>query len=181
MTNPEIIQCVFDIKSWFIRSNRLFKDELTTASSSDFQKLEKTIDMELPNTLKILLGEINGGIYFMDMKLLSTNEIANYILKYEKNKEWDGSLYVPFAINDDIMLIIKKKYHDDLDDGEVVEWDIDNGSLGSNISSSLSKYLEDYRNSLLSGHFEYLDDVGVIEVGGGGGSRSSCGGGKSKK
>ena len=77
MTNPEIIQCVFDIKSWFIRSSDILEDKIIKATSIDFQKLEKTMDIELPRTLKILLNEMNGGIYFMDMKLMSTNEIIN--------------------------------------------------------------------------------------------------------
>jgi len=179
MTNPEIIQCVFDIKSWFIRSSDILEDKIIKATSIDFQKLEKTMDIELPRTLKILLNEMNGGIYFMDMKLMSTNEIINFYLKLETNKEWKNNLYIPLAYNDDIVLIMKKLYHDDHDDGEVYEWEIDsnNGCLGSLVCSSLSKYLEDYRNNLLSGHYEYLDDVGVIEVG----SSSSSSGTKSKK
>lgn len=190
MTNPEIIQCVFDIKSWFIRSNDSssnLEDRLMKATLIDYQKLEKTLDIELPKTLKILLNEMNGGIYFMDMKLMSTNEIINFYIKLEKNKEWKNNLYIPFAFNDDIILIIKKSHHDDdNDDGEVYEWELDNdgdgsnGCLGSLVCHSLSKYLEDYRNNLLSGHYEYLDDVGVIEVGGGSGS-SNNGGNKSKK
>ena len=187
MTNPEIIQCVFDIKSWFIRSNDSssnLEDRLMKATLIDYQKLEKTLDIELPKTLKILLNEMNGGIYFMDMKLMSTNEIINFYIKLEKNKEWKNNLYIPFAFNDDIILIIKKSYHHDDhndDDGEVYEWEIDNddsnnGCLGGLVCSSLSKYLEDYRNNLLSGHYEYLDDVGVIEVG-----SSSSSGTKSKK
>ena len=183
MTNPEIIQCVFDIKSWFIRSSDILEDKIIKATSIDFQKLEKTMDIELPRTLKILLNEMNGGIYFMDMKLMSTNEIIKFYLKLETNKEWKNNLYIPLAYNDDIILIMKKLYHDDHDDGEVYEWEIDNedsnnGCLGSLVCSSLSKYLEDYRNNLLSGHYDYLDDVGVIEVGS---SSSSGGGTKSKK
>ncbi len=42
------------------------------------------------------------------------------------------------------------------------EWDSEDG-IGDLLSRSFSQYLEDYRNSLLEGHMEYLSDVGVIE------------------
>ena len=46
--------------------------------------------------------------------------------------------------------------------GEVIEWDEDDG-LGDIVAASFSRYLEDYRNSLLGGQMEFLGDCGVIE------------------
>ena len=54
------------------------------------------------------------------------------------------------------LLAINKK------SGKVIEWDEDEGS-GDVLAESFYSYLEDYRNSLLGGKFEFLDDVGVIE------------------
>lgn len=153
MSNAEINQCVFDIKSWFTRNNYTVDSK---ANSSDFQKLEKSIDTELPDALKILLSEANGGLYFMDKKLLSTSEILEYVMKFEKSKDWkDG--YIPFTSDGDTCLIINTR------NDEIYEWECNDNYLGDNVSISLNKYLEDYRNDLLSGHFEFLDDVGVIE------------------
>jgi hypothetical protein len=54
--------------------------------------------------------------------------------------------------------------------GEVVEWDREDG-VGDVVAHSFTSYVEDYRNSLLGGHMEYLNDVGVIENMVGGKSR----------
>ena len=45
----------------------------------------------------------------------------------------------------------------------VFEWDEDDGVSEDPISSSLTAYLEDYRNRLLSGQCEFLEDCGVVE------------------
>jgi hypothetical protein len=55
----------------------------------------------------------------------------------------------------------------------VYEWDEDDGVSSDPVAPSLAQYLEMYRNQLLAGHCEYLDDAGVVEkVGGGGGGKS---------
>lgn len=62
MCTEETEQCVNDIKGWFSR-NGLDTDSIKNATSLDFQRLEKTIDIQLPNPLKVYLKEANGGIF----------------------------------------------------------------------------------------------------------------------
>ncbi len=154
MSTAEVVQCTLDIKSWFARTS-CKKFMVEGATSVDFQRLEKTIDTELPSALKAVLSEINGGIYFMDKKQMSTNQIADCFSRIEGSRQWKNGL-VPFAGEDDSLLVIDTKH------GEVYEWDSSDG-LGDMVAPSLEKYLEDYRNDILSRRVEFLEDVGVIE------------------
>ena len=43
-----------------------------------------------------------------------------------------------------------------------MEWDEEDG-INETLSDSFNEYVENYRNSLLEGKYEYLDSVGVIE------------------
>lgn len=153
MSSAEAVQCTLDIKSWFSRTDCEMNRK---ASSVDFQRLEKTIDTELPSVLKAVLSEINGGIYFMEKKQMSTDDIAECFAKVERSKKWEAGL-IPFCGDDDTLLVIDTQH-----DYRVHEWDSGDG-LGDQVSPSLERFLEDYRNDLLGGHFEYLEDVGVIE------------------
>ena len=73
----------------------------------------------------------------------------------ETNKLWNDNL-VPFACESSCYLAINKK------SGSVVEWDEEDG-INETLSDSFNEYVENYRNSLLEGKYEYLDSVGVIE------------------
>lgn len=126
------------------------------ATSVDIQRLEKSIDTQLPFALNVLLSEVNGGIYFLEKKLYSTNEIKDSFQDLEGSKKWKQG-YVPFSGDDSTVLIVDTSNND-----AVYEWDRDSG-LGDEIASTFVRFLENYRNDLLSGHFEFLDDVGVIE------------------
>ena len=155
MSNAEIQQSVLDLKAWFSRTQckKLINEP---ATSADLQRLEKAIDARLPAALKAVLSEMNGGIYFLDKKLLSTNEIQDTVSRYERKSTWKDGL-IPFAGEDSSLLVIDTRRDD-----SVREWDEDDG-LGDTISDNMVRYLENYRNDLLGGHFEYLDDVGVVE------------------
>ena len=83
MTNAELVQCILDIKTWFSRT-KCSKHLKDPCSSADIQKLEKSIDKELPISLNILLSEINGGLYFMDKQQLSCQGIADVVNELEK-------------------------------------------------------------------------------------------------
>jgi hypothetical protein len=159
MSGAESIQCATDIKSWFQRTDcvRYIKNG---ASSVDFQRLEKSIDTELPNSLKILLAEANGGIYFLDKKMMGTEDIASCVSKFERSRDWKAGL-IPFCGDDETLLVIDTRNYDG-----VYEWDTSDG-LGDMVAPTMEKYLEDYRNSLLGGHFEFVEDIGVIEKMGG--------------
>ncbi|KAJ1422453.1 hypothetical protein B484DRAFT_114143 [Ochromonadaceae sp. CCMP2298] len=152
MSTAEAGQCAQDIMAWFTRSDcRMGKG----ADSVDFQRLEKTIDTELPPVLKIILESVNGGLFFMDKKQLNTDEIADCAGQNEKSKAWKQGL-IPFGSDGDTLLVVDTTRGD-----EVFEWDED--GLGDCLAPSLVRYLEDYRNALLGGSFEYLEDIGVVE------------------
>ena len=155
MSRPELIQCVLDIKSWFMRTkcSRRIKDG---ATSVDFQRLNKAMGSEIPEQLEVLLGEVNGGIYFMEKEQMSTEMVMDIITNLSGSKMWKQGL-VPFCGDENALLAI-----DTEGDCEIVEWDSDDG-VGDVVAANLSSFLEQYRNNLLSGQFEFLDDAGVIE------------------
>jgi hypothetical protein len=80
MGNEEILQCIQDIKSWFLRSKTI---SIETANTVDIQKLEKSIDIELPAALKVMLLETNGGLWFMDKEGMTTKAIQDVVQKLE--------------------------------------------------------------------------------------------------
>lgn len=57
--------------------------KIDTASSADIQMLEKTIDVELPKILKLLLLETNGSLWFMDKKAMNTQRIQEVVSNLE--------------------------------------------------------------------------------------------------
>lgn len=151
----ECAQCVLDIKAWFSRTKGRggINDP---ASSADIQRLEKTIDIPLPRAMKVLLSEADGGLYFMDKKQLSVQDIQEFIENQQRSRKWKEGL-LPFCGDDSGALVIDTEDHDC-----VREWDADDG-LGDQVSSSLVRYLEQYRNNLLGGQFEFVDEMGVLE------------------
>lgn len=155
MNSAEVVQCILDIKTWFNRTP-CKKNIQDGATSADIQRLEKTIDCELPSELKTLLTEVNGGLFFMDKEQMSSKDIAHCVSKVQDMKTWKGT-YIPFCGDESSMMIVNSR------NDEVYEWDTDDG-LGDKISSSLLRFLEEYRNDLLGGHFEFLEDVGVVET-----------------
>jgi len=155
MNNAEISQCVLDIKSWFDRT-KAKKNINGPATTVDLQRLEKSIDIPLPPALKIMLQEVNGGMYFLDKKQLSSEEIRELVSECDGLKTWTNGL-VPFAGDSSSMLVV-----DTTGRGEVYEWDSDDG-LGDRLASNMSRFLETYRNELLAGRYEYLDEVGAVE------------------
>jgi hypothetical protein len=157
MNTAEIQQCVLDIKSWFSRSKGGSRIIEEPASAPDIQRLEKAIDTELPRGLKILLQETNGGLYFMERKLLSTADISNAVSELEGHAKWRQG-FIPFCAADESSYLVINTNRDD----EVREFEKDEG-LGDVVGNSFVQYLEEYRNQLLSGNFEFLEDVGVIE------------------
>lgn len=154
MSSSEISQSILDIKSWFLRSDR--KLEFESASTADLQRLEKAIDTQLPLAMRILLQESNGGLYFMDKRQLSVIDIMDAVSNAENSSKWKQGL-IPFCGDESGYFVI-----DTSDNDSVYEWDSDEG-LGDRVGSNFTRYLENYRNELLENHFEYLQDVGVIE------------------
>lgn len=143
-----------DIKSWFERTTSV--GPIGKASSVDFQRCEKLIDMPLPKTLKLVLSEANGGLWLMDKELLSTEAIARVLSAVQSSTSWRG-LLIPIAGEPSTGLLVLNA-----NTNEVLEWDEEDG-LGDSVAASLTGFLESYRDSLLEGHCEYLRDVGVVE------------------
>jgi len=155
MTLAEIHQCAFDIKTWFAR---LGGEPIRPigATPTELERLEKWIGAPIPTTLKSLLREVNGGIYFYDKKLLSAQDLSEVFGNLESKKRWSPA-YFPFCGDESSLLIINVD-----EENAVYEWDVDEG-LGEKVNSSFNSYIEDYRNLLLGGHCEYIKDVGVVE------------------
>lgn len=69
---------------------------------------------------------------------------------------WKRS-FVPFAADVDGTALVA----DTSNKGAVLEFGDD--GQGAQVASSLSQYLEEYRNRLLSGQFDFVEDVGLVE------------------
>ena len=158
MTQDEVDQCVTDIKAWLQRSG-LKCDENDQASTLDIQKLEKSIDLQIPQTLQSILKIANGGIYFFDKELLSTSQIAGIYSSMEDSKQWKASL-LPFAGDESAMLVVDCSSKG----GRVLEWDCDDG-LGDVVDcgNTVASYIENYRNLILAGSCEFIKGCGVVE------------------
>jgi len=86
---------------------------------------------------------------------LLSQRIISVLGELESSRRWKASL-IPFCGDESGYVVV------DTTSDEVCEWDMDDG-LGDCLATSISSYLEKYRDQLLSGHLEYLDGVGVIE------------------
>ena len=153
MTLEELSQCVLDIKSWFSR-NGCDVESKGCASSADFQRMQKAVG-DVPEGITALLSESNGGLYFEDKAALSGEEIISLIRDVESNENWNSYLF-PFCGDTSGLIAINMK------SGKVVEWDEDDGS-GDFLAETFNEYLENYRNALLGGKFEFVPGVGAVE------------------
>lgn len=69
---------------------------------------------------------------------------------------WKRS-FVPFATDVDGTALVT----DISNKGAVLEFSDD--GQGAQVATTLSQYLEEYRNRLLSGQFDFVEDVGLVE------------------
>ena len=152
----ETTQCVTDIKAWFQRQPEDW-EEKAGAPSADLQRLEKTLEFQMPSDLELLLTEANGGLWFMEKESFSIDTIRDKLMEYDGAKWWKGGL-IPFAGDDSTLLVI-----DTNDDGAVFEWDIDETEPNDKLAPGLGAFLEQYRDQLLGGGSEYLSGCGVVE------------------
>jgi cell wall assembly regulator SMI1 len=152
----ELTQAVQDIKAWFQRAPEEW-DGAEGAPSADLQRLEKTMETQMPHELELLLGEANGGLWFMEKESFSIDTMREKLMEYDGAKWWRPSL-IPFAGDDSTLLIIDTK-----GGNGVFEWDVDESEPNEKLADSLGAFLEDYRYQLLGGGREYLNGCGVIE------------------
>lgn len=118
--------------------------------SSSIERIEKLLGDSMPDALAILLEETADAdnIWFMDKPLLHADAMLKYMLELKLES-------LPFCGSEDGMLVIQPS-------GEVCEWDGDDG-VGQEVAKSFNSFLEEYRNFLLNGNGEFLEDVGVVE------------------
>ncbi|OQS05513.1 hypothetical protein THRCLA_20601 [Thraustotheca clavata] len=149
MTAEETEQCIHDILSWFQRK----KANLPKAKMDpeEVESLNKALGAPVPRALAFLLEKQNGGVWFNEYKeMISTGEIAS---------RWDSWTkgFLPLAADlDGNLLVIDTKHqnavHECSEDG-----------LGRELAASFSAFVETYRNDLLSGNFDFVEDLGLIE------------------
>ena len=150
MNEEEMRQCAMDIQLWFERNGAR---PPKGAASSDFQRLEKALDLPLPEALKVLLTEVNGGIWFMEKQAMSVEMIIETVNEHESSKLWKRGT-IPFCGDAGGMLVIDTKTE------AIFEWDADDG-LGDEVDRTMADHLESYRDVLMN--CEYMDDIGVVE------------------
>ena len=143
-----------DIKTWFGRAASKAAGS-AGATEADFQRLQKALDVSIPSALKVLLAENGGTIYLTDKKLLSSDEIIDLATELDRNSNWKSGS-IPLAGDASGAIVIDHK-------GNVREWEEDDG-LGDELSSSFTAYLENYRNELLRGKYEFIAGVGAVET-----------------
>lgn len=101
-------------------------------------------------------------IYIMDKQLLSVMIAGDLVCKLESSSHWNPS-FLPLAGSPDPIDLSELIVIDTTNHESVWEWS-ENDGLGDLLAPSLAEYLEKYRDSLLNGHLEYLDSVGVLET-----------------
>lgn len=162
-SKSELRQVVLDIKSWFERQDPNFKCG-SPMTDVDFQRMGKAVDAQFPAALDTLLSEVNGGLWLEDKKTMTSDEIIAAVQSNESSKRpgWKAS-HIPFACDDvpSIYLIVDTA----TERGEVYEYDIDDGMEEDSpvVAPALDAFLETYRDGLLNGMFEYIEDCGVTE------------------
>uniref|UniRef100_K3WYP7 Knr4/Smi1-like domain-containing protein n=1 Tax=Globisporangium ultimum (strain ATCC 200006 / CBS 805.95 / DAOM BR144) TaxID=431595 RepID=K3WYP7_GLOUD len=148
MDEDERDQCIHDVVNWFQRKAKL---KNSTETSSDLQELEQALGTELPEALRSLLKKQSGGLWFDEYKaIVRTAETLAGI------KGWKSS-YIPFAADVDGAALIT-----DVGSRNAV-FEFGDDGKGSQLAPTLLQYLEEYRNRLLSGQYDYVEDVGLVE------------------
>jgi hypothetical protein len=157
MGREETEQCVLDILSFFQR-NGIDKSKLDKATNADIQRLEKSIGMQIPYALNVLLMEANGGIYYMEREFMSCDKITETIDTLRNHALWRTNI-IPICGDESSLLAIDTEEQG----GPVYEWDEDDGCSKEPLFPTTSSFFEGYRNLLLGGSCEYLKDLGVVE------------------
>ena len=148
MSYEEQTQCVADIIFWFRRQKT---PSLTQPTSEDIQPLNKALGGNLHSLLEILLQESSITLFYEDKRGMSIEQIMDAYSAINI----DG--VVPFAVDMDgnDYLVIGAN-------GEVREWNEDDGLEEDELAASFEGYVEEYRNNLLASKFEYVEDCGCM-------------------
>jgi len=159
MDKTEIRQCALDIATWFKRNSDMSVQPMDMA---DIENLERDLGVELPLGLTLFMEQAGGGgIWFYEKEMLPAESLA------KRSSELDSGC-VPFASDVDSNLYVVDTGNKDA----VYEWDDD--GRGDKVASNFEDFLEKFRNDLLSGSFEFVEDCGVVEgMSGGGNSKGN--------
>lgn len=150
MMPAEIRQCVADLVGWFEKRN---KSATSGAGATDSQLKKLT----LPLAMEELYLQTNGNlIWFDDKKMVSLREAERLKVEMKEHNPKDDH-YFPFGNDDEDDLLVV-----DCETEAVYEYEIYDG-LGHKITDSFSDYLERYRNDILADHYEFIEEMGVIE------------------
>ena len=143
VSTKESEQCALDVVSWFLSKGGLLSD-VGPAGDDAEERLASTTGSAVPASLSFLLARHNGGIWFREMRLLSVEEILAAVDGIPK-----GALPVAADLDENLLVV--------LETGEVVEWDIDEKTAGETLASTFDNFVEDYRNELLAGRYEFVE------------------------
>ena len=120
--------------------------------------MEKEFDTPLPPVLVCLLQGQNGGLWFNEYRSFSANEIQESAKQARSEwNDWENDQYIPIAgdIDGSILLIDKSD--------EMALYEFDGDGKGRVQADSLEEYLETFREKLLSGKYEFVEEVGIVE------------------
>ena len=149
MTPAEARQCAKDIVEWFRKHGDL---DAVGTPQDDVDRISK--QRALPLALEELYLSAKEGIWFEDKELIGLQSCGKLLGEIDEP-------YFPFCRDvDDAMLVV------DCDKETVYEWDLADGR-GDRVAGSINDFLEEYRNKLASGKFEYMEGDGCIEKAGG--------------
>ncbi|RHY09434.1 hypothetical protein DYB28_000941 [Aphanomyces astaci] len=110
----------------------------------EVEALEKALDAPVPKVTTLAQRALR------DPEIISTAETS---------QSWDGWArgHVPLAADvDGALLVIDTKH------GNAVH-ELSSEGLGRQLGPSLTAFFETYRNELLSGNYDFVQDVGLVE------------------
>mmetsp|Transcript_55366 Transcript_55366/g.89688 ORF Transcript_55366/g.89688 Transcript_55366/m.89688 type:complete len:178 (+) Transcript_55366:29-562(+) len=154
MNEEEISQCLLDIASWLqSKAGAIGADYCAVAGANEPALAQ--ISAAAPETLKMCLAAHDGGMPLYDFTALSCEQIGQATQEGRSSSKWQDDM-VPVARNPEgDLLVVHAK--------GVSTWSGEDG-LGSVEAVSLAAYLEGYRNKMLGGHVEYVEDCGIMEL-----------------
>uniref|UniRef100_A0A6U2EFG3 Uncharacterized protein n=1 Tax=Hemiselmis andersenii TaxID=464988 RepID=A0A6U2EFG3_HEMAN len=154
MSDEELKQCVLDMETWLVANAGSAGSEFAGAAGAS-KELIDGLPASAPAALKGLLGVHDGKLPLLDFVGLACAEIVSEASAAKGSGKWQDD-YVPIAKNPDGDLLVTCA-------SGVHRWDSELG-LGSAESASLSAHLEQYRNLMMQGKLEYVEDCGIMEV-----------------
>lgn len=157
MSSAEEAQCALDIATWFRRTL-----DVAGADPAAVEALPKALGCGVPRVLGLLWEECDGGVWFGEKEFVTVERLEKLHADLERDPNFREG-FLPFAADLDGGLLVV----DTCAPGQpVLEFDED--GPGRALAASVLDFMEEQRNSLLSGRFEFVEDCGVVERDAGG-------------